>query len=100
MNRNIIIGTTLVVIGLVLIIQRTIGIDINLWNYVWPLFLIVPGIGIHYKFFSGRENSSSLVIGGILLTYGIMFLFNSITNGVYHREINFVYPLGIAIGFF
>ncbi|SKA84836.1 hypothetical protein SAMN05443428_10673 [Caloramator quimbayensis] len=100
MNRNIFVGLLLVGIGIILIIQRTLGIDINIWNYLWPFFLIVLGIMIHYNFFAGRDKSNSLIFGGILLTYGLLFIFNTITNGMYHSDLYFVYPLGIGIGFF
>ncbi|QCX34547.1 hypothetical protein FDN13_13020 [Caloramator sp. E03] len=97
MSRNIAAGIFLITIGIVLIIQRTVGI--NLWNYIWPFSLIVVGIGIHYKFFHDKNDSNILVIGGILLTYGLLFLFNNITNGAYNSKTNFVYFLGIGIGF-
>lgn len=97
LNRNITIGIILIIIGIALIIQRTIGI--NFWNYIWPFSLIVLSIGIHYKFLRDKDNSNILVIGGILLIYGVLFLFNNITNGVYYSKTNFVYPLGIGIGF-
>lgn len=100
MNRNIVVGLVFIALGTILIIQRTIGIDINIWNFIWPLFLIIPGIAIHIKYFSSRTNPGGLAIGGILLTYGIFFLFNVATNGVYQEQSSFVYPLGIGIGFF
>lgn len=97
MNKSITTGIILIIIGIVLIIQRTIGI--NLLNYIWPFSLILLSIGIHYKFLCDKNNSNILVIGGILFTYGVLFLFNNITNGAYYSKTNFVYILGIGIGF-
>lgn len=100
MNKNITVGLVLVALGVFLIVQRTIGLDIEVWSFIWPLFLLIPGITMHVNYFSNGRNSSSLVVAGILTIYGGLFLFNTLTNNVYSDELTFIYFLGIAVGFF
>ena len=94
-------GLVLIGLGVLIIIQRTFGIDINVWNYVWPMFLLIPGITMHVNYFKdGRRNSGLIVIAGILTVYGLLFLFNTATGNVYSQKLDFVYTLGVGIGFF
>jgi uncharacterized membrane protein YhaH (DUF805 family) len=99
MKKSNIIGLVLVAVGILLIVQKTIGMDVEIWSFIWPLFLIIPGISMHIKYFSERRDSSSLVVAGILTTYGLYFLFNIITGKAYAQVSSFIYPLGICIGF-
>ena len=100
MKRSITVGLVLIIIGAVLIIQKTIGLSFDVWGYIWPLFLIIPGISLHMNFFSKKNDSGSLIVGGILVTYGILFFINALTQGEYTEVLTFVYPMGIGIGFF
>lgn len=99
MKKDIMIGLVLIAVGVLLIVQKTVGLDINIWNFIWPLFLLVPGISMHINYFSNPGNSGSLVLAGVLTVYGALFMINVLTNWVYTDNLTFVYPLGIAIGF-
>lgn len=99
-KRNITVGLVLVILGAFLIVQRTIGLDIEIWSFIWPLFILIPGITMHINYFSDRRNPSSLVLAGIMTVYGGLFLFNTLTNGIYSDKLTFLYSLGIGIGFF
>lgn len=93
-------GLVFILVGIFLIIQRTFLFDINLWNFIWPFFLIIPGITIHYNYFSKNRGTKNLILGGILTVYGFYFLFSILTNWRYVEYTNFIYPLGVGIGFF
>lgn len=99
-NKNITIGLVLVALGVFLIVQKTIGLDIEIWSFIWPLFLLIPGITMHINYFSSGRNSGSIVVAGILTIYGALFLFNTLTNNIYTDKLTFIYFLGISIGFF
>jgi hypothetical protein len=100
MAKNITMGLVLVAVGVFLIVQKTIGLDIEVWSFVWPLFLLIPGISMHVNYFSNGRGSNNLVVAGILTIYGALFLFNTLTHSLYAEGLTFIYPLGIAIGFF
>lgn len=98
-KRNLTIGLVLVAIGVFLIVQKTIGLDIEVWSFIWPLFLLIPGIVMHINYFTKDKKSGGLIVAGILTTYGALFLFNTLTYNMYHEKLNFIYFLGIGIGF-
>lgn len=99
MRRDMMIGLVLIAVGVILIFQKTVGIDINVWNFIWPLFLLIPGISMHVDYFSKRSGSGNLVLAGVLTIYGILFMINVLTNWVYADTLTFIYPLGIGLGF-
>ncbi|HWJ03475.1 MAG TPA: DUF5668 domain-containing protein [Verrucomicrobiae bacterium] len=93
-------GITLILIGSALALE-TMGL-INLsWNLFWPLFLLVPGLGFHVAFFaSDNRNPGLLVPGGILTTYGLLFLFMELTAWSLMHILWPVFILGVALGLF
>jgi hypothetical protein len=99
MNKNFILGFILILVGGFLLVQKLLGIDISVWNFIWPLFLLIPGILMQAKYFSAGNSSNNYLLAGILVTFGLVFLINNITNGVYSNFLSFGYPLGIGIGF-
>jgi hypothetical protein len=99
MNKNFLFGVILILVGGFLLFQRLVGIDISVWNFIWPLFLLIPGILMHTKNFSSRNSSDNYILQGILVTFGLIFFINNITNGEYSSFLSFGYPLGIGIGF-
>lgn len=99
MKKNAMIGLIFILVGIFLLLQKLIGIDTNVWNFIWPLFLLIPGILLHIKYFTEIHNSNNYIFPGVLVTYGILFLINNMTNGVYSNYLNAGYPLGIGIGF-
>lgn len=98
MKRNLVVGLVLVALGVLLIVQHTLGLKIEIWSFIWPLFLLIPGISMHINYFSKKNNSGNLVIAGILTTYGIYFLISVLTTKTAYTD-SFVYLLGIGIGF-
>ena len=67
---------------------------------MWPLFLLIPGIVFELSYFIYRKDAGLLVPGGILITYGLLFLVN--VNYGWHLMDNLwpIFPLGVAIGLF
>jgi len=99
MRRNITLGIILIGVGVFLILQKALHLTMDLWQFVWPFFLLIPGVSMHIEFFKNRRDTGSLVIAGILTVYGLFFLINAITAWKYSHMLNFAYPLGIGIGF-
>jgi|LSQX01.3.fsa_nt_gb hypothetical protein len=82
------LGGILVSLGILFLLQN-LGI-LNIWGILaftisrlWPtLFIVLPGVLFHLKFFSGgRRNAGILVPGGILLIIGMTLQFNMLYGG-------------------
>ena len=88
---NYIFGFLLLFIGAMLILSNFGVIEI-VWENLWPLFLLVPGILFELSYFISRKDAGLLVPGGILINviYG------------WHLMENLwpIFPLGVAIGLF
>lgn len=94
---NYIFGLLLLFIGAMLILSNFGVIEI-VWDNLWPLFLLIPGIFFELSYFIYRKDAGLLVPGGILITYGLLFLVN--VNYGWHLMDNLwpIFPLGVAIG--
>jgi len=100
MNRiHYILGILLVGIGILFLLSNFGFIEIS-WKYLWPLFLLVPGIIFEFGFFIYRKDAGLLVPGGILTTYGLLFLANVIYGWQLMEFLWPVFLLGVAIGLF
>jgi hypothetical protein len=99
-NSNMIIGVILIAMG-VLFLASNLGYLSFSWNYVWPLALLIPGIYMHFAFFTGIDrNPGILVPGGILTTYGILFYANVFFGWHLMADLWPLFLIGIAIGLF
>lgn len=96
---NSIFGLLLLFTGVMLILSNFGVIEI-VWDNLWPLFLLIPGIVFELSYFTYRKDAGLLVPGGILITYGLLFLVN--VNYGWHLMDNLwpIFPLGVAIGLF
>jgi len=96
---NYLFGLFLLFIGVLLILANFGVIEIA-WDNLWPLFLLIPGILFELSYFISRKDAGLLVPGGILITYGLLFLVN--VNYGWHLMDNLwpIFPLGVAIGLF
>lgn len=100
MKKSLVVGITMIGIGILLMIQNTIGLSVDIWSIIWPLFLLIPGIVIHANYFRGnRGETGSILLGGILLVYGVFFLLRAIIKWPDSYNMDFVYTLGIGVGF-
>ena len=94
---NYIFGFLLLFIGVILILSNFGVIEI-IWENLWPLFLLIPGIVFELSYFIYRKDAGLLVPGGILLTYGLLFLVNVIYGWRLMEDLWPIFPLGVAIG--
>lgn len=99
-NSNIVLGSILILLGAAFLLTNLGFISFS-WSYVWPLFLLIPGVYMHFSFFSGLDkNPGILVPAGILTTYGILFYANVLLGWHYMAELWPLFIIGIAVGLF
>lgn len=99
-NSNIVIGAVFIAIG-ALFLMSNLGYLSFSWNYVWPLALLIPGIYMHFAYFTGLDrNAGILVPGGILTTYGALFYANVFFGWHLMSSLWPLFLIGIAVGLF
>ena len=69
---NSIFGLLLLFIGAMLILSNFGVIEI-VWENLWPLFLLIPGIVFELSYFIYRKDAGLLVPGGILILMASYF---------------------------
>jgi len=98
-KTNYLFGLFLLFIGILLILANFGVIEI-VWENLWPLFLLIPGILFELSYFIYQKDAGLLVPGGILITYGLLFLFNVMYGWHLMEDLWPIFPLGVAIGLF
>jgi len=96
---NYLFGLFLLFIG-VLLILANFGVIEIVWENLWPLFLLIPGILFELSYFIYRKDAGLLVPGGILITYGLLFSVNVIYGWHLMEDLWPIFPLGVAVGLF
>lgn len=97
-HGNRLIGYSLIVIGLLFLIIKLGGQYFPLFSF-WPLVFLVPGILFHLFGFGYRLHGL-LIPGGIMLTYGLFFLFNEMTGYAWIGNLWPIFIIGPGIGLF
>ena len=92
-------GLLLIVAG-VLLLASNLGIFRFNWAFIWPLFLLGPGLSFEFSYFTTRRNPGVLVPGGILTLYGVFFYFNMLTNWSFMDSLWPIFILGPSVGLF
>ncbi|HPE68445.1 MAG TPA: hypothetical protein P5560_03230 [Thermotogota bacterium] len=90
---SIIFGILFITIGVLALLA--VFTDFNLsWDFIWPIFVLGPGILFEISFFSGKEKDPGVLVpGGILLTVGIIMYVNVFSGW---QVMEFLWPLFIA----
>lgn len=101
-NNNLFIGIILISVGILFSLQ-SFGLVDTAWTFLWPVFLLVPGLGFHVAFFAtGAKKSAAglLVPGGILLVLSALFFFEIVTSWQFSGSTWPVYLFAVAFGLF
>ncbi len=101
--NSLVWGTVLLLLGVVLVLNQLNVLDVQR-GMAFPIILLALAVLFHlYYFFSGRGNEGLLVPGGILLTYGLMFLISELYGDkgtIFHSGLWPLLILGPALGLF
>jgi len=80
-NREaLILGGGLLLMGIILLVGRILSIPFG--DYMWPFIFIVPGVLVFMSALVSESSSGEglSILGAILTTLGLIFLFQSITG--------------------
>ena len=97
-SRNRLLGSFLVIVGGVLILDYYNIINFSIWNF-WPMILIYIGAKAERDYFAGHASGRSLLTGATMLTYGLFFMMENFTSWGLQGRLWPIYILGPAIGF-
>lgn len=92
-------GVFIIIIGVLLLLMNFNLIDFD-FNYIWPLFILLPGLIFEISYFSTRKDPGLLVPGGILITIGLLFFVNNIYGWHLMNSLWPIFPLAVGIGLF
>lgn len=99
-SQSKVLGSILVIIGLLAILSQIFHISIFNINNLWFLFILVPGLCFEFAYFTTKREPGILVPGGILTTIGLLFCFEILTGWRFSAYTWPIYPLAVAIGLF
>lgn len=79
-TRKVVVGIALIALGVVFLVGELL--DINIWPFGWPIFILLPGLLLlAFSFVTKGETGEPLAIAGSMLTaLGILFLYQNTTN--------------------
>lgn len=101
MNRfNTILGLIFIALGLIFLGSQTFHLYFFGMEYMWPVFILIPGLLFEYGYAANRKNSGLLVPGGMLTVIGCLFFFETFTGFRYAEYTWPTYPLAVAFGLF
>lgn len=101
MNKsNGYLGLILVLLGAVLLTNNLFQWTLLSMEYLWPIFVLTPGLVFEWSYFKTASNPGLLVPGGILITIGLLFFFETLTGWTFSAYTWPIYPLSVAIGLF
>jgi hypothetical protein len=98
---NTLIGAGLIGLGILFLLGEII--DFRLGSYLWPFFVIVPGLVFFYFMVQGGKNAAALAIPGSIITAtGLLLFYQNLTN---HWESwayawALIVPTALGVGFY
>ena len=98
---SMIAGSALIVLGGLFLLSQFFNVSI--WCFLWPLFILIPGIGMFAAVYGGGKQAAGLAIpASIVTTVGLILLFQSITD---HWESwayawSLIFPTAIGLGIY
>ncbi|MFC0216319.1 hypothetical protein ACFFK0_28380 [Paenibacillus chartarius] len=98
-RNNMSVGLLLIVIAVVLLLGK-LGVFGFIGGLLWPLLVIAAGAGLHMLYFNRTVPAAALIPGGMLVIYGLMFMFCNVFGW---GAMSFLWPgfiLGIAVGLY
>lgn len=92
-----IIGLIFITIGVLFTFTNMGLINIQM-DFLWPIFILVPGLIFEYSYFSTKRAPGLLFPGAILTSLGLIFFFHTLTRFMFIEYLwpLFILPTGLA----
>jgi hypothetical protein len=101
-NRtSLVFGGLLIALGLLFLVGQFLRI--NIWQYAWPLFILVPGLIFFGITISGGTEATGFAIpASILTTVGLIFFFQAITGhyASWAYVWTLIFPTAVGLGLY
>jgi hypothetical protein len=98
-NRSKALGLGLIFLGIIFLLENLNVITFNFF-LIWPVFVILGGVGFLLGFFINKKNYGLVMPGIILIIYGSLFMYCNIMGWEYMQSLWPVFLLGPGLGFF
>lgn len=96
---NLVFGLILIGLGIVFLLGQFL--NISFWRFFWPFFIIIPGLLFFVGMVMGGKSAGLLAIpGSITTTFGLVLLYQSVTNhwASWAYVWALIFPTAIGIG--
>lgn len=98
-NRNKALGLILIFLGFIFLLDNLHIISFNFLQ-IWPVLIILGGIGFWLGFFVNKKNISLIMPATILTIYGFLFFYCNWFGWHYMHSLWPVFLMGPGIGFY
>jgi hypothetical protein len=96
---DLVIGFGLVILGIIFLSENFGFIDID-FRDIWPLIIVLGGLGFWFGFFKDKNNYGLIMPGTIFIVYGLMFWYCTIQSWDYMQILWPVFLIGPGLGFY
>lgn len=97
---NVYFGILLIFFGALLAVNNLFGLRWFTIANFWPFIVLLLGFVFEWGYFATKRTPGLLVPGGILITLGFLFIFETMTNWQFTTYTWPIYPLSVALGLF
>ncbi len=97
---SMILGVAFILLGGSIMAGLLLGEDFVSMRYLWPIFVLGPGLIFEAAYFSRRKAPGFLIPGGILTVLGALFFFEVFTGWALSAYTWPAYIYAVAVGFF
>jgi len=96
---DIVIGVGLVILGILFLSENFGYLEFD-FQKVWPVFVLLAGVGFWIGYYQDKKNYGLLMPGSILVIYGVLFLYCSMEGWYLMSYWWPIFILGPGVGFF
>lgn len=99
MNNKYSAGIILLIAGLLILLGKW-GVFSFIGAIFWPILVLIPGVIIHVLYFGRVLPAITLIPGGMLVVYALLFIFCNFLGWDNLRYLWPLFILGVAVGMY